>query len=197
MMTAMRVDIPEDRPRVEVALSDGSVAVLSPLVPEDRQYLVEGLGELSLESRFTRFGQGRHGLSGQEWSYLTDIDQHSHVAWVAAIDDEGAGVGRYVRFADDECAEVAVTVLDEFQGRGLGTEIFLALIAVGRADGVESFCFEVVPSNSRMLEVLRRLSAEIEENEGLVQGRLLLSADIDVPLEKELVRVFNQVREAG
>lgn len=191
----MRVEISEDRPIVEVVLSDGSTAALSPLIPDDRQYLTQGMDELSLESRFARFGQGRHGLTETEWRYLTDIDQVNHVAWVAMIDGEGAGVGRYIRPPDrEECAEVAVTILDPHQRRGLGTALFLALVAVARNDGVPAFCFGVVPTNHRVREILHSLRADLAEVAGLMEGRLPLGDQIEVPDEAAILEAMRQVR---
>lgn len=190
----MRVDIPEDRPRVEVRLRDGSTAQLSPLLPSDRGYLAEGLAEMSLDSRFTRFGQGLHNLTAAELAYLTDVDQQNHVAWAAAIDGEGAGVARYIRFGEDDCGEVAVTVLDRFQHRGLGTALFLTIFAIARHDGVPGLCFEVVPSNTVVREVLTTLRAEVREVDGVIQGRIAPDDRIVVPFEDEVLAVMARLR---
>ena len=87
----MKIVIPADRPRVELDLVDGSTATLSPVLKTDREFFEKGLAELSLDSRFSRFGQGVSSLSEQELDYLTDVDQRHHVAWGAAIGDEAAG----------------------------------------------------------------------------------------------------------
>lgn len=193
----MRVEIPENRPLVEVPLRDGGVALLAPLAPDDRRYLVEGLAELSVDSRFSRFGQGRHRLTESEWDYLTDVDQRRHVAWAAVIDGSGVGVGRYI-VLDDGAAEVAVTVLDEFQGGGVGTALLQALVAVARVDGVPEFRFEVVPSNTRVLDALKALGVVVSESDGLVEGRLRLDdSKFLVPLEKELVEAMKTFRESA
>lgn len=194
MRRTMRVDIPESRPRVEVRLDDGSLALLSPLSKEDRHYLVEGLQEMSIESRFSRFGQGRYGLTEGEWDYLTNVDQSRHVAWGAVVDGFGAGVGRYIILDTGDCAEVAMTVLDEYQGRGVGTALFLALVAVARSDGVPALCFDVVPSNNRVLEFLSLANAEVSESGGLVEGRISLDQEIPVEHEAEFVEAMRSFR---
>jgi GNAT superfamily N-acetyltransferase len=193
MEGGMRVEIPEDRPLVEVPLPDGRVVQLAPLSADDRHYLVEGLDEMSIESRFSRFGQGRDSLSAKEWDYLTDVDQRRHVAWAAVIDGHGVGVGRYI-VVDDTTAEVAVTVLDGFQGKGVGTILFGALAAVARADGVERFRFAVVPSNTRVRELLKLLNAEIRDGEGLVEGTIEIDGTISLLQEEELIEAMSQFR---
>lgn len=189
----MPLPIPEDRPRVVISLDDGSEAQLSPLLPEDRDVLAEGMSELSPQSRYTRFGQGRGDLTRKELDYLTQVDQRSHVAWGAVIEDTAAGVGRYI--VDGEgCAEMAVTVVDRYQRRGLGRALFQALVAVARADGLEELCFETLPENHAVQRVLRGVPLRFDSTQGLVTGRVAIA---DIPISKretELVASIEQIR---
>lgn len=190
----MKIDLPDDRPQLIVELADGTRALLSPLGPEDRDLLEEGLEELSIQSRYTRFGQGRGPLSEAELDYLSNIDQHTHVAWGVAVDGEGAGVGRYIRMDDLGCAEIAVTVLDRFQNRGLGTVLFKVLAAVARADGISEFCFEVMPTNFVVNRMIRDLEVRLDESGTSLLGRLSLA---DVPVDPDdalFVEVMERVR---
>jgi GNAT superfamily N-acetyltransferase len=171
----MRVEVPADRPRVELPLSGGGTVVLLPLAPDDRPYLEEGLSELSPESRYARFGQGLAGLSEHEMAYLSNVDQRKHVAWGAVIGDEGVGVGRYI-VTDDGSADVAVTVLDDHQGWGIGSALFRALAAVAQADGVPSFQVYVSPDNSRVVEWLGAAGVTLTHADGLVEGVVPLDA---------------------
>ena len=190
----MEVEIPPDRPRLEMTIKDGSMIMLFPLSHDDRRYLVQGLDEMSLESRFSRFGQGRQRLSESEWAYLTEIDQKSHVAWVAVLDGHGAGVGRYILPPRADCAEVAVTVLDEFQGRGVGTALFLALVAVARADGLGELCFEVLPSNNKVRALLKLVKVELTMTEGLMEGRIDVTTAPPIPNESGIVETMRRFR---
>jgi GNAT superfamily N-acetyltransferase len=106
-----------------VVLRDGVRVTLRPVAPDDRQRLVESFAGLSEESRYRRFFAAKTGLTESELDYLVDVDHCDHEA-IVAIDrsnDALLGVARYVRWPDDpEVAEVAVTVADDWQGRGLG-----------------------------------------------------------------------------
>lgn len=191
----MPVHIPEDRPRIAATLRDGSMALLSPLGRSDRDLLLEGLAGLSPQSRYARFGEGRGSLSEAELDYLADVDQVCHVAWGAVIADEVAGVGRYIIDPQRGCAEVAITVVDRFQGRGLGRILFEILAAVARGDGVEEFCFSVHPDNEPVLRILQGIDTVFDPEEGLVEGRVAL-ADVPAGRDEEEVReVMRQVRE--
>jgi GNAT superfamily N-acetyltransferase len=189
----MPLPLPEDRPRLEVTLDDGSQAELSPLLPEDRDVLAEGMSQLSPESRFTRFGLGRGALTRHELDYLTRVDQRHHVAWGAIVEGAAAGVGRYI-VEDDGCAEIAVTVVDRFQSRGLGGALFEALVAVARADGIEQLCVEALPENLAVQRIFRGVPLELDPGQGLVIGRVEVA---DIPVserEAEMVELLEEVR---
>jgi RimJ/RimL family protein N-acetyltransferase len=72
----------------------------------------------------------RPALSPAELRYFTDVDHHDHEA-LGVLDHpggRGVGIARYVRDADDrQAAEIAVTIVDDWQGRGLGTELVAPL----------------------------------------------------------------------
>lgn len=189
----MPLPLPEDRSRLEITLDDGSEAQLSPLRPEDRDLLAQGMSQLSPESRFRRFGQGRGDLTPKELDYLTLLDQRRHVAWGAIVDDAAAGVGRYI-VEEAGCAEMAVTVVDRFQRRGLGRALFEALVAVARADGIEQLCFEALPENLAVQRIFRGIPLRLDPAHGLVTGRVAIA---DIPVsdrEQDMVALLGEYR---
>ena len=90
--------------------------------------------------------------------YLTEIDHHDHEA-IAALDartGEGIGVARYVRDPQRrDAAEVAVTVIDDWQGKGVGTLLLEVLGARARQEGISSFTALMLATNQEMMEVTR------------------------------------------
>src|SRR4051812_10344303 len=115
---------------------------IRPIRPTDGNALREGFARLSPESRWLRFLTVKKELSPAEVRYFTDIDHERHVALVAvnATDGQGLGVARYVRDTDDpDVADLAVTVVDEWQGRGLGTKLLHELSVRARSSGITRF----------------------------------------------------------
>lgn len=179
---------------VPVTLRDGSIAEIRPIGPADKALLAQGLQRMSAQSKFARFGSGIASLSTAELRYLTDVNQVSHVAWGAVIDDEPAGVGRYIVDGAVD-AEIAITVVDSFQRRGLGRALFDALAASARAAGIESFHFAIEPWNRTVLRMLPGIEVGHDERDGMLTGRIELSA---VPVsrhEAEFVDLLDRCRQ--
>jgi Acetyltransferase (GNAT) family len=113
----------------QVDLRDGSRVRIRQAHRTDRDLLARGFERLSPESRYRRFLTPMHGLDQKTLRYLTDLDHRDHEA-MFALDESGEGVGvaRYVRSAvRPDTAEVAVAVVDAWQGRGLGTLLLHAI----------------------------------------------------------------------
>jgi hypothetical protein len=119
-------------------------------------------------------------LSEAQLDYLTKLDFADHVAWLAIRADrpeEGLGVARYVRTKEDPAiAEAAVTVIDDYQGGGLGTLLLALLATVARAAGVMTFRAFVIQHNARMRNLLEQLGARTTLDS---PGVLRMDVDLD------------------
>lgn len=155
----------------EERLRDGARVWLRAVRHEDQPAFRAGFGRLSERSIYHRFFQAKPGLTDQELTYLTDLDFRDHVALVAEIESEdgsrkGIGVGRFVRIRRPgvaDRAEVAFTVEDRHQGRGVGTHLLDHLTRIARPLGYHAFEAEVMPDNRQMLEVFEHSGLRIRE----------------------------------
>ena len=143
-----------------IVLRDGSRVRLRQGHSSDKELLLRGFERLSPESRYRRFLAAMPELSEERVRYLTEIDHHDHEA-IAAVDEQtgdGIGVARYIRDPHRrDVAEVAVTVIDDWQGKGVGTRLLEVLGARARAEGITSFTALMLATNRGMMEVLEAL----------------------------------------
>lgn len=166
---------------VSVHLRDGSEVTLRPVVPDDRDAIRASFERMGPGSRYTRFLSPIEELTDRQLDYLTQLDHHDHEA-IIATDSEGAGVGvaRYVRLEHDAPrAEVAVAVIDDWQGRGVGSALLEQLSDRAREDGVEVFTAAVLSDNRASADILSRLGSTTTRHAG---GGML---ELEIELEGE------------
>jgi GNAT superfamily N-acetyltransferase len=169
-------------PGTEAVLTDGTRLRLRPIGPDDKAGLTAGMARLSPESKRRRFFSAKDRLSESALAYLTEVDYADHFAWVAlALDEPGqpiVGVARYIRVAGQpDGAEFALAVIDEYQGRGLGSLLFEALEAVARANGIQRFVAHVLNDNLPMRGIVEDAGGRLEADEpGVLRSEIDISA---------------------
>ena len=135
----------------DVLLSDGRPCRVRPIRPTDAAALQEFHASLSAETVYFRYFAPYPELSPHDVHRFTNVDHSDRVAFVAVYRDQILGVGRFDRLDDKRLAEVAFTVRDDHQGRGIGAVLLEHLAAAARELGVERFVAEVLPTNQKML----------------------------------------------
>jgi GNAT superfamily N-acetyltransferase len=150
-------------------LPDGAQVLLRPIRAEDKRMLTDGLRRLSDESVQRRFLTPKRSFSRAELRYLTEVDGRDHVALVAENPADPVrrliAVGRFVRLHDDlAAAEVAVTVADEWQGRGLGSLLGMHLAHSARNRGIRRFTATMSSQNVPAHRLMARLTEHLEQH---------------------------------
>jgi RimJ/RimL family protein N-acetyltransferase len=143
-----------------VELQDGSTIRLRPVRSEDKSLFVTAIERLGPDSRYSRFLSPHGRLTGSELRYLTEIDHHEHEAIVAldARGRGGIGVARFIRKAGaPDTAEFAFAVVDEWQGRGVGTALLHRLMERARDEGISRITATVLRSNRPSIELMREI----------------------------------------
>ena len=142
--------------RATEVMRDGKHIGIRALLPHDRDELVAAAARVSAKSLFRRFFGPKRSFSQQEIEYFTNIDFKRHVALIAV--EKGLnreiiiGSGRYILTEPTE-AEVAFTVADEHQGRGVGSALLRHLAKLAGDAGLKTLVAEVLPENIGMLKV--------------------------------------------
>ncbi len=140
-------------------LRNGQRIEIRALKPQDRDDLIAAVGRTSSESLYRRFFAVRRQFSETEESFYLNIDFASHVALVALAEENGqrsiVGGGRYV-VSEPGQAEVAFTVVDKYQGQGLGAALLRHLAVIARQAGLGELVAYVMPDNRAMLKVFAK-----------------------------------------
>lgn len=147
-----------------VELQDGSRVLIRQVHREDAPRLAEAFARFSAESRRLRFLAPKPRLTERELRYFTQVDHHDHEALgaVAVADGSALGIARYIRDTEDpEVAEIAVAVVDDWQGRGLGTALLTRLMDRAREEGIRRFTALVAVDNEVMVNLLHDLGGEL------------------------------------
>ena len=150
-------------------LRDGGSVSVRQIAPDDKAALVAAFARLSPDSRYSRFFSPISELDSQTVEYLTNVDHHDHEAVVAVdpVTGVGVGVARYVRRRDDpQSAEVAVTVADDWQGRGVARLLLEELADRARAEGVKWFTAVVQARNERAVRLIQGMRPLEHTEEG-------------------------------
>jgi CRP-like cAMP-binding protein len=191
---------------VPAVLADGTRLRIRPIRPADRVKLAEGMKRLSPESRRRRFFAAKETLSDASLDFLTQLDYVDHFAWVAVAADEPGqpivGVGRYIRApGDTEQAELALTIQDDYQGRGLGSLLLDALVVAAEVNGVERFVALVLRDNVPMCKMLRRAGGKLDSHEpGVLQAVIELDGiptRLEPPCDPDRLRAAAACAGAG
>ena len=150
-------------------LRDGTRVLLREARPEDAPLVRLGFDQLSDRSRQFRFLRAMPRLSEDDLSFLAGADGNEVIGAMDLTTEpaEPAGMARYVRLPGRPgTAEVAITVIDSRQGRGLGTLLFGCLAWQAERTGISGFIALVHHANRQMRRLLDDLGAVVEEDTG-------------------------------
>jgi acetyl coenzyme A synthetase (ADP forming)-like protein len=146
----------------DVVLRDGSTVRVRAMRPTDDKALLGLFTSLSEESRWLRFFSPTKGAAlAAEAHRETNLDQTFGLMAFSGPDERVVGHAFYAAL-DEHRAEVAFTIANDFQGRGLGTILLGQLAEVAEANNVTMFEAEVVAANHAMLHVFRESGFPIE-----------------------------------
>lgn len=192
-MTSGRVAAYPTHWEAEVLTADGSVVRIRPVSTDDAAHLRAMHERLSERSRYLRYFSVVGRISDDELDRLTDVDHDRQVTLVAQIADDIVAVGSYYGAVDDTTsAEVAFTVQDDQQGRGLGSILLEHLAAAAQERGISRFTAEVLSENQQMLRVF--IDAGYEVTRRYSSGTVDLAFDISPTAASRAVRMAREQR---
>jgi GNAT superfamily N-acetyltransferase len=143
--------------KTSFVLDDGTQITFRPVHPTDEPSMRDLHYALSQETIYYRFMTRVQRFTHREIMNYVYIDHRRDVAIVGTVPEAHGediiAVGRYYLDERTNRAEVAFTVLDAWQGRGIGKALFAHLVGIARRAGIAGFTAEVLRENKRMQAV--------------------------------------------
>ena len=141
----------------EITLNGGERLRVRPIRPEDAAMELAFVECLSDHSRYMRFFNPTRTLAPRLLARLTQLDYEREMALIALDGDAMRGVARYSPKSDGTTCEFAVTVADDWHGRGLATSLMQRLIDCARDAGYLTISGTVLSDNHDMHRLMTRL----------------------------------------
>jgi acetyltransferase len=170
---------------------DGQEVLIRPIRPEDEPLMVRFHGRLSERSVYLRYFHLVNlaaRVSHQRLVRICFNDYNREIALIverrdpATREPEILAVGRLAKAHAVDEAELAVLIADDYQGHGLGTELWRRLVEIARAEKLDRVTAEILPENFQMIEICRLLGFRLEPDEDVLHAVLDLSAQPDTQL---------------
>jgi acetyltransferase len=167
------------------ALKDGTRVSIRPIRPEDEPLIVkfhQGLSDESVYTRYFQYLRLSDRVAHERLTRICFIDYDREMALVAEYRDPGSGdvsilgVGRLSRAHGKNEAELAALVTDQYQGKGLGKELWQRLIQIAREEKIGQLVADILPENLDMQRVAKRLgfATRLDPLEQLVKAEMVL-----------------------
>src|SRR6185312_11980740 len=123
----------------DVVLRDGSTIRVRRMQPGDDKALCALFESLSEESRWLRFFSVANGSAlAAEARRETNLDRTFGLVALSGADERLVGHAFFAEL-EEHRAEVAFTIAEDYQGRGLGTLLLGQLAEVAAAKGIQTF----------------------------------------------------------
>lgn len=176
-----------------VRLRSGDVVLIRQVRPADAPRLARAYANLGEQSRYRRFFTLMPELPAGTLTWASEVDHTDHEALVASPLLSPAIVGecRFVRLADrPDTADLAITVIDSWQGRGLGSALLARLSERALQVGVTSFAADVLAENRTMLAMLPALGRFESEPDGSMVSTRIEIAEPPVRAQQDFLQLL-------
>ncbi|NEN92767.1 MAG: bifunctional acetate--CoA ligase family protein/GNAT family N-acetyltransferase [Okeania sp. SIO3H1] len=165
-------------------MKNGAEVTIRPIRPEDEPLIVQFHKTLSEESvyfRYFNFLKLSRRIAHERLTRICFIDYNREMALVADYKNpetgnhEILGAGRLSKLHGVNEAEFSMLVSDPYQRQGLGTELLLRLVQIGRDEQLEGIVATILAENIAMQRVCEKVGFQLQRNADLVEGKLTIS----------------------
>jgi acetyltransferase len=144
----------------EWTMSDGTKTLIRPIKPEDEPMEKELFRRISKQTEYFRFFGYLGEVNHEKLIRFTQIDYDREIALIAKVTENGenlmAGVVRLVADANNDAAEFAILVADQWQGKGLGNKFMNMIMEIAKNRKIKKVYATVLNANTTMLHMFRK-----------------------------------------
>lgn len=164
-MTAERSSSAKPLCEIETTLADGRPVCLRTIRPSDEARIREGITEMSDRSRYLRFFSAFREPPESIVKRLSAVDGHDHIGWGAILinGDENPPIAAAHAIRSDEDGakgELAIAVLDDYQGQGVARMLIAAVLCDCLDEGLTSLEMQVLAENRAAASLAQALGGE-------------------------------------
>jgi acyl-CoA hydrolase/GNAT superfamily N-acetyltransferase len=160
---APRARYPWEEGRVE-RLRTGEDVLVRPVRLSDEPALQDMFYRLTDESTYRRFMAHKRTHTHEEMQSLCDLDYESNMALVVCAGPEHEdiiGMSRYDVEPSTGLADIGFVVLDEWQGKGVGSLLLRRMREIAKARGLAGFSADVLLENKPMLRLFQKSGPDV------------------------------------
>ena len=134
---------------------------IGPVLPANKDQISRSIKDLSTESIRYRFMGSKKEFSPEELEYFTNVDGWNHYA--IGMEEQqnpkrGIAIVRLVRSLIDPVeAEIAITIIDEYHKRGLGTFLMRLIVLAASERNIKRLSFSFLPQNEAIIKLIHKI----------------------------------------
>jgi acetyltransferase len=164
-------------------MKNGEDVTIRPIRPEDEPMMVKFHETLSDRTVYLRYFSSlslRRRISHERLERICFGDYDREMVMVAELSDPATkdrmivGVGRMNRLLDQNQAEVAVLISDQYQNKGLGHKLLRRVLEIAREEKVTQVSAEIMPDNIAMQMIVKRLGFRVRTSSDMSSVRAYL-----------------------
>jgi L-amino acid N-acyltransferase YncA len=139
-----------------LTMKDGSNLFLRPVLPSDTQLVTDFYNRLSERTKYLRFFIPKKEARTDRVQKFTTVDYEKSMVIVALLEGVMVGAARYDWDDNEKCLELAETVRDDWQGRGLGTSLFRYIMKIAKENGYTEMTALILDENKNAFNILKK-----------------------------------------
>jgi len=144
-----------------ITLGSGEELFLRPVKTTDIELVIDFYRKLSPRTKYLRFFTPKKEARVDRVKRFTTVDYKKSMVIVAIYNSKIVGAARYDWDDEEKGLELAETVRDDWQGKGLGTILFKYIVSVAKDNGFKTMTALILDENKKALSILKKTVGDL------------------------------------